>query len=144
MFGPLEELIVCENTNDRKYTRNILFIFLDMILIVFMIDLKGNVYARFKYENDAQKAMDNFNTRWYNGRPVYCELSPVTDFREACCRQHDTRSCSRGGYCNFIHAKRPPRQLVRELELSQKKYLKSLGRDEHSDESPSPSPERQR
>jgi hypothetical protein len=23
------------------------------------------------------------------GRPIFAELSPVTDFREACCRQND-------------------------------------------------------
>lgn len=111
-FGPLEEVIVCENNNDH---------------------LVGNVYARFKYEADAQKALDNFSTRWYDGRPVYCELSPVTDFKEACCRQHDSNECSRGGYCNFIHAKRPPRSLLESLELSQYKYLVEQGKADSSD-----------
>ena len=50
------------------------------------IDLIGNVYGRFKYEEDAQAACDALNSRWYAARPIYCELSPVTDFREACCR----------------------------------------------------------
>ncbi|KAA8909514.1 hypothetical protein TRICI_004479 [Trichomonascus ciferrii] len=124
LFGKLEEMVVCENTNDH---------------------LKGNVYARFKYEEDAQKAMDNFNSRWYGGRPIYCELSPVTDFKEACCRQHESRDCNRGGYCNFMHAKRPPQRLLRELESSQKKYIEKHGKDERSDsESPSPDRERRR
>lgn len=123
-FGKLETMIVCENTNDH---------------------LKGNVYARFKYEEDAQKAMDNFNGRWYNGRPVYCELSPVTDLKEACCRQHDTRDCSRGGYCNFMHAKRPSSRLLRDLETSQKAYWQKMGQYQSSDsESPSPDRERRR
>lgn len=29
------------------------------------------------------------NQRWFGGRPVHAELSPVTDFREACCRQYE-------------------------------------------------------
>ncbi|CAN6643002.1 hypothetical protein TRVA0_019S01992 [Trichomonascus vanleenenianus] len=125
LFGKVEEMVVCENSNDH---------------------LMGNVYARFRYEEDAAKARDNFNSRWYNGRPVYCELSPVTDFREACCRQHETRDCSRGGLCNFMHAKRPTGSLLSELEASQKKYLKEAGKDYKSDDSrsPSPSPERRR
>ena len=28
------------------------------------------------------------NNRWFGGRPIYAELSPVTDFREACCRSN--------------------------------------------------------
>ena len=31
------------------------------------------------------------------------ELSPVTDFREACCRQYEQSECTRGGFCNFMH-----------------------------------------
>lgn len=108
-FGKVEEMVVCENNNDH---------------------LAGNVYVRFKYEEDAAKAKDNFNARWYEGRPVYCELSPVTDFGEACRRQHETKDCTRGGYCNFIHAKRPPRELLRGLEDSQLKSLTNKGKTE--------------
>lgn len=38
------------------------------------------------------------------GRPLFAELSPVTDFREACCRQNDMGECNRGGFCNFMWA----------------------------------------
>ncbi|KAK9457616.1 hypothetical protein V1511DRAFT_494130 [Dipodascopsis uninucleata] len=121
-FGEVEEVVVCENSNDH---------------------LIGNVYCRFKYEEDAQKACDNFNSRWYGGRPVYAELSPVTDFREACCRQHETKECSRGGFCNFIHSKRPTPELQKDLELSQRKFLQERGRDARSmSRSPSPEPRR--
>ena len=58
-YGELEELVVCDNNNDH---------------------LIGNVYARFKYEESAQQACDTLNSRWYSARPIYCELSPVTDF----------------------------------------------------------------
>ena len=72
---------VCDNTGDH---------------------LVGNVYARFKYEEEAQKALEALNSRWYAARPVYAELSPVTDFREANCRQNSEGSCTRGGMCNFM------------------------------------------
>ncbi|KAG5440015.1 hypothetical protein PCK2_000623 [Pneumocystis canis] len=101
-------------------------------------DLIGNVYARFKYEEDAQKAVDSLNSRWYAARPVYAELSPVTDFREACCRQHETSECMRGGFCNFMHSKKPSPALLRDLELSQKKYLRLQGKNRSPTRSPSP------
>ncbi|EEP76836.1 splicing factor U2AF 23 kDa subunit [Uncinocarpus reesii 1704] len=103
--------------------------------------LIGNVYARFKYEDSAQKACDALNSRWYAARPIYCELSPVTDFREACCRLNSGEGCVRGGFCNFIHRKEPSAELERDLELSTKKWLKMRGRDERSaSRSPSPEP----
>lgn len=43
--------------------------------------------------------------RYYAGRPVNAEFSPVTDFREATCRQYEENTCNRGGYCNFMHIK---------------------------------------
>ena len=66
--------------------------------------LVGNVYVKFKREEvimleleliyihhftlaqDAEKAATDLSNRWFGGRPVYAELTPVTDFREACCR----------------------------------------------------------
>lgn len=80
------------------------------------------------------------------GRPLFAELSPVTDFREACCRQNDMGECNRGGFCNFMsvsltlffpfshamrapntnifirsrHLKEPRSSLVRELHAQQR------------------------
>ncbi|OLL26312.1 Splicing factor U2AF subunit [Neolecta irregularis DAH-3] len=123
-YGELEELHVCDNMGDH---------------------LIGNVYARFKYEDAAGKAVDALNSRWYAGRPIYAELSPVTDFREACCRQYLQDDCVRGGFCNFLHPKQPSPVLKKELELSQRKYRKELrkaeGRGSRS-VSRSPSPAR--
>ena len=118
-FGEVEEMHVCDNVGDH---------------------LIGNVYARFKFEEDAQRAIDNLNSRWYANRPVYAELSPVTDFREACCRQHEQTECMRGGFCNFMHSKKPTVSLQVELELAQKKYLQMTGKDKEEDRSPSPPP----
>lgn len=102
-------------------------------------DLIGNVYVRFKYEEDSQKACDALNSRWYAGRPIYCELSPVTDFREACCRLNSGEGCVRGGFCNFIHRKEPTAELDRELDMCTRKWLKERGRDARSmSKSPTP------
>jgi splicing factor U2AF 35 kDa subunit len=117
----------------------------DHILTTCLPDLIGNVYARFKYEDSAQAACDALNSRWYAGRPIYCELSPVTDFREACCRLNSGEGCVRGGFCNFIHRKEPTPDLQRELDLATKKWLKLRGRDERSvTRSPSPEPAKRR
>jgi len=45
--------------------------------------------VQFRYEKDASRAVQKLNSRWFNGRPIHAEMSPVTDFREACCRQYE-------------------------------------------------------
>ncbi|KAL8276725.1 hypothetical protein RQP46_010904 [Phenoliferia psychrophenolica] len=98
--GNLLEMHVCDNVGDH---------------------LIGNVYARYDYEDEAQTALEALNLRWYAGRPLIAELSPVTDFREACCRQNDMGECNRGGFCNFMHVKMPDKQMLRELQQQQRK-----------------------
>ena len=145
-YGEIEEVVVCDNNNDRTFplppTLNAQKILTESPP---RADLIGNVYARFKYEDSAQTACDALNSRWYAARPIYCELSPVTDFREACCRLNSGEGCVRGGFCNFIHRKEPSAELDRELELATKKWLRARGRDERSmTRSPSPEPTRKR
>uniref|UniRef100_A0A3P9HWX2 U2 small nuclear RNA auxiliary factor 1 n=1 Tax=Oryzias latipes TaxID=8090 RepID=A0A3P9HWX2_ORYLA len=67
-YGEVEEMNVCDNLGDH---------------------LVGNVYVKFRREEDAEKAVMDLNNRWFNGQPIHAELSPVTDFREACCRQYE-------------------------------------------------------
>ncbi|KAK4702817.1 splicing factor U2AF 35 kDa subunit, partial [Phenoliferia sp. Uapishka_3] len=98
--GNLLEMHVCDNVGDH---------------------LIGNVYARYDWEDEAQKAVEAMNLRWYAGRPLIAELSPVTDFREACCRQNDMGECNRGGFCNFMHVKMPDKSMLRSLQQQQRK-----------------------
>ena len=70
------ELHVCDNVGDH---------------------LQGNVYARYEWEAEATKAVENLNDKWYAMRPLLAELSPVSDFREACCRQNELGECKREG-----------------------------------------------
>lgn len=93
-YGEIEEMNVCDNLGDH---------------------LVGNVYVKFRREEDAEKCVKDLNNRWFNARPVHAELSSVTDFREACCRQYEMGECTRGGFCNFMHLKPISRHLRRQL-----------------------------
>jgi len=81
-FGEVENLNICDNIADH---------------------LVGNVYVKFRDEESAARALLGLQKRYYDGRPILVEFSPVTDFREATCRQYDENSCGRGGLCNFMH-----------------------------------------
>ena len=98
-YGEIEEFYMCDNVGDH---------------------LVGNVYVRFRREDDAQKACQDLNNRFYDGRPMFVELSPVTDFREARCRQYEVNECNRGGFCNFMHIKKPNPILQRSLYEAQR------------------------
>lgn len=93
--GHLEEMLICENVGEH---------------------LVGNIYVKYTDEEDAAKAQKSLYGRFYDGRVLICEFSPVTDFREAKCRQHDDGSCRRGGYCNFIHTKQVSKSVFREFQ----------------------------
>ena len=82
--GKVECLNICDNYSDH---------------------LVGNVYVKFAEEQAALNAMTGLQNRYYNGRPIIAEFSPVADFREATCRQYEENTCNRGGYCNFMHLK---------------------------------------
>lgn len=99
-FGEIEEIYVCRNLGDH---------------------LVGNVYVKFYDEDDSMKALDGLRGRYYAGRPVAIELSPVTDFREARCRQYDVGECNRGGFCNFMHLGEPSRETQDKLFSWQRK-----------------------
>uniref|UniRef100_F1LCR1 Splicing factor U2AF 35 kDa subunit n=1 Tax=Ascaris suum TaxID=6253 RepID=F1LCR1_ASCSU len=83
-YGEIDEMNVCENIGEHMI---------------------GNVYVKFMREEDAEKAVKDLENRWFNGQPIYVELSPVTDFRESRCRQHEITTCCKGGFCNFMHLK---------------------------------------
>ncbi|CAJ1368700.1 unnamed protein product [Effrenium voratum] len=75
----------------------------------------GNVYCKYFNDNDADKAAQQMDKRFYGSRLIAVEYSPVTDFREARCRAfHETR-CARGGLCNFMHIKHIPKAVKRNI-----------------------------
>ena len=46
------------------------------------------------------------------------QFCPVTDFKDARCRQYEEAVCGRGGYCNFMHLKKVSSRLQRRLVKS--------------------------
>ncbi|KVH99924.1 splicing factor U2af small subunit B-like [Cynara cardunculus var. scolymus] len=93
-YGEIESLNICDNLADH---------------------MVGNVYAQFREEEHAAAALQNLSGRFYAGRPIIVDFSPVTDFREATCRQYEENVCNRGGYCNFMHLKKISKELRRQL-----------------------------
>ncbi len=118
-YGEIEDIMVSDNIGDHMI---------------------GNVYVKFINEDDANKAFNALNGRFYSGRVIAAEFSPVTDYREAKCRQYCEGSCDRGGYCNFMHPKHLSKefkqQLSDQMHLEFPDYMKNNKRVEKQ-ESPS-------
>ncbi len=87
----------------------------------------GTVYVKFFDEEDAAAALEALNGRWYSGRQVAAEYSPVTDFRIGGCRQFEETVCTRRGLCNYLHLKPIPRELLADLVTHQPKKGTSHG-----------------
>lgn len=120
-FGEIESLNVCDNLADHMI---------------------GNVYVQFKEEDHAAAALQALQGRFYNGRPIIADFSPVTDFREATCRQFEENSCNRGGYCNFMHVKLIGRELRRKLFGRYRSFRVSRSRSRSRSLSPPRHPRR--
>ncbi|CDP19362.1 unnamed protein product [Coffea canephora] len=112
-FDEIESLNICDNLADHMIS---------------------NVYVQFKEEDQAAAALQALQGHFYSGRPIIADFSPVTDFREATCRQFEENNCNRGGYCNFMHVKMIGRDLKRKLFGSHiLKYRRSRSRrDRHA------------
>ena len=76
----------------------------------------GHVYAKFSDEEESANALQNMNGRFYNGLKMEVKYFPVMDFWEAQCLDFNKDTCSRGGYCNFMHIKPVPLRLIHSLE----------------------------
>lgn len=100
-YGEVEEVDVCDNIGDH---------------------MVGNVYIKFKTEEEAQKAYDKLNGIFYDARVIYAEYCPLTDFDQGRCKQYLDGKCERGGYCNYIHKKHIPKKFRKALK--QYMYLK--------------------
>lgn len=114
-FGEIESLNVCDNLADHMI---------------------GNVYVQFKEEDQAAAALQAMQGRFYSGRPIIADFSPVTDFREATCRQFEENNCNRGGYCNFMHVKMIGRDLRKKLFGRSRRFRRSRSRSRSRSASP--------
>jgi len=61
-YGEVDEIIVCDNLGEH---------------------ILGNVYVKFTKEDYAINAHKNLNGRYYSGKLILTEFSPVIDFRES-------------------------------------------------------------
>jgi len=111
-YGPVDLLNVCANLGDH---------------------LIGNVYVKYKREDDANESMKGLKQRFYDGRQIISEFSPVTDFTEARCRQYDVGTCNRGGFCNFMHLHNPSKALSIKLFGERRSRSPSPKRREYRD-----------
>ncbi|KAL1495356.1 hypothetical protein AB1Y20_016725 [Prymnesium parvum] len=111
--GELEQLRACENLSDH---------------------LTGNVYAKFREEEDAERAFKALMGRFYGGRPILAQFCPVTDFKDARCRQFEESTCGRGGYCNFMHLKKVSSKLQRRLMRLSDEYRRDRERERGRDD----------
>eukprot|EP01018_Ginkgo_biloba_P034389 Gb_34576 [translate_table: standard] len=118
-YGEIENLNICDNLADH---------------------MVGNVYAQFREEEQAAAALQALQGRFYAGRPIIVDFSPVTDFREATCRQYEENACNRGGYCNFMHVKSINKDLRRKLFGRFKRFNKRGSRSRSRSRSLSPPP----
>lgn len=118
-YGEIDEMHVCDNICEH---------------------LRGNVYVKYFRESDADRALKGLTGRFYGSKAVVAEFSPVTDFREASCRQYENRECTRGGHCNFMHLKQISRELHRCLfsssarRAARRERSPSSRRDDRRDE----------
>ena len=55
----------------------------------------GNIYVKFASEDQAEACYRDKNGKYYNNQQIRIEYSPVTDFREAQCRQNAEGTCER-------------------------------------------------
>ncbi|XP_047436410.1 U2 small nuclear ribonucleoprotein auxiliary factor 35 kDa subunit-related protein 2 [Mugil cephalus] len=70
--------------------------------------LRGNVYIQFETDEQCKEAFIKFNGRYYAGRQLHCEISPVTRWKNAICGLFDRQKCPKGKHCNFLHVFRNP------------------------------------
>lgn len=122
-YGEIESLNVCDNLADH---------------------MVGNVYVQFREEEHAAAALQALTGRFYAERAIIVDFSPVTDFREATCRQYEEDTCNRGGYCNFMHLKKISRELRRQLFGRYRRHGRGYSRSRSRSVSPRLSVERQR
>eukprot|EP00769_Ergobibamus_cyprinoides_P000385 gnl/Ergobibamus_cyprinoides/1379.p2 GENE.gnl/Ergobibamus_cyprinoides/1379~~gnl/Ergobibamus_cyprinoides/1379.p2 ORF type:complete len:189 (+),score=21.84 gnl/Ergobibamus_cyprinoides/1379:1223-1789(+) len=78
--------------------------------------MRGTVWAKFYEESDAQAALAMLSRRFYGGRVIRAEFSPVSDLQTALCSQSQTGHCPRGDdACNYLHLLLPSGRLAQAL-----------------------------
>ncbi|XP_044767212.1 splicing factor U2AF 26 kDa subunit isoform X5 [Neomonachus schauinslandi] len=91
-YGEIEEMNVCDNLGDH---------------------LVGNVYVKFRREEDAERAVAELNNRWFNGQAVHgnvpagasatsCTCGPSLGTSDVSCMGGDPGAGTSGPACQDI------------------------------------------
>ena len=94
LYGEIVEMHVMENLCDH---------------------LIGNVYVMFRTEQEAVDAQRAIHGRFYAGRAIHAEFSPIVNFVDSLCQVYQQKTCKRGAFCNFMHIKHPSKRLLKDL-----------------------------
>jgi len=86
-YGKIEQMRVCRNHSHH---------------------LRGNVYVMYKREEDAVRAFQAFQGRFYAGRQLFVQYSPLVNWKTAVCGLFTRQRCERGKQCNFLHVFKNP------------------------------------
>ncbi|KAI8514348.1 U2 small nuclear ribonucleoprotein auxiliary factor 35 kDa subunit- protein 2 [Branchiostoma belcheri] len=91
--------------------------------------LRGNVYVQYDREEDCLEAIKKFHGRFYAGRQLTCEMTPVTSWKSAICGLFSRKKCPKGKNCNFLHVFPNPGREFRDAD--EDLHLEGLRRDQH-------------
>ncbi|KAG9287696.1 hypothetical protein G9A89_004099 [Geosiphon pyriformis] len=97
----------------------------------FQIHLRGNVYVQYEKEEEAERALEAIRGRWYAGKQLIADYSPVTKWKGAICGFFERNKCPRGMHCNFLHVFKNPGGLYsdadRDNESVARRHSDSIG-----------------
>ncbi|XP_078613372.1 uncharacterized protein LOC144883038 isoform X2 [Branchiostoma floridae x Branchiostoma japonicum] len=88
--------------------------------------LRGNVYVQYEREEDCLEAIRKFHGRFYAGKQLTCEMTPVTSWKSAICGLFSRKRCPKGKHCNFLHVFPNPGREFRHADEDH-----HLGRGQH-------------
>ncbi|KAG8037013.1 hypothetical protein G9C98_004335 [Cotesia typhae] len=118
-YGEIEEMNVCDNLGDH---------------------LVGNVYIKFRREEDAERAVNDLNNRWFGGRfcnfmhlkPISRELRRYLYSRKKGGKRSRSRSRSRGRERKHRSRSRERRSRSRDRRKGGRDSREDRGRDGRS------------
>ena len=143
-YGELEELVVCDNNNDRKPVLSRLESMLKTDCSPPQTSLAMSTPVSSTKNPPSRHATPSIAGGTLAAPYTASSVPSPTSARPAAVL-NSGEGCVRGGFCNFIHRKNPSEELDRDLTLSTKKWLKLRGRDERSaSREPTPEPTRRR
>jgi len=90
--------------------------------------LLGNVYVQYKHQNDAKRAAESLNGRFYGGKALTVKYVLIKSWKSAICGLHyHNRNCPRGHHCNFLHVFKEPSRRFYDIDtdFATQKYHRS-------------------